>query len=49
LLYQGIANFGRGSEGYGLFIAQAAQRWNLQTCRVVSPQRERALENVDKP
>lgn len=32
MIYLGANNLGRGREGYGLFLAQAVDQWNLTTC-----------------
>jgi hypothetical protein len=42
VLYLGINNLGRGTEGMGLFIAPALHQWHLKTCRVVSGSLENA-------
>lgn len=39
LIYQGAIVLGRGLEGYGAFIAQAANEWPLSTC-LVAPNAE---------
>jgi hypothetical protein len=45
LMYQGAMWAGGREQGYGLFIAQAAHQWGLETCRELSAQGQSEVEN----